>query len=43
LVALQHLASNKEQADQVFVLMMSGILNGLFVHHIGKDTKEQLK
>jgi hypothetical protein len=22
---------------------MSGILNGLFVHHIGKETKEQLK
>jgi hypothetical protein len=23
--------------------MMAGILNGAFVHHLGKDTKEKLK
>jgi hypothetical protein len=40
---LQHLASNKEESDQVFLLMMAGMLNGLFIHHLGKDTKEQLK
>lgn len=43
LIALQHLASSKQESDQVFLLMMAGMLNGLFIHHLGKDTKEQLK
>jgi hypothetical protein len=43
LVALQQIASWPEQANKVIVLMMAGILNGAFVHHLGKDTKEKLK
>jgi hypothetical protein len=43
LVALQHTASNKEESNKVFMLMMIWILNGAFVHNLWKDTKEALK
>ena len=43
LVALQQIASKPEEWNKVIMLMMAGILNWAFVHHIWKQTKEDLK
>ena len=40
---MQYVATTKDQADEVLVAMMTGILNGAFAHGIGKDTRESLK
>jgi hypothetical protein len=43
LVALQQVASTKEQADKVSMLILAGILNGAFVYNLWAETKMNLK
>lgn len=43
IIAMQHVANTKDQYDEVMVAMMTGMLNGMFLHNIGQDTRENLK
>jgi len=43
LTAMGALATTKDQANEVFVAMMTGMLNWGLIHGVGKDTREWLK
>ena len=43
LVAMQQKASTPAEADEVAVAIMTGILNGAFIHHLWNDTRDALR
>lgn len=43
LVAMQQLASTQEEANEVFVAVMLGILNGAFINNLGMETRDALR
>lgn len=43
LVAMQQLATTQDEANEVFVAMMLGILNGGLTQNLGKDTRDNLR
>ncbi len=43
LVAMQQLATTQDEANEVFVAMMLGILNGGLTQNLGKETRDRLR
>ena len=43
LVAMQQLASTQEEANEIFVAVMLGILNGAFINNLGMETRDALR
>jgi hypothetical protein len=43
LVAMQQLAATQEEANEVFVAMMLGILNGALIHNLWAETRDKLR
>jgi hypothetical protein len=40
---MQQVATTPDEADEVCVAAMAGLLNGAFTHHLGQGVKEALK
>jgi hypothetical protein len=43
LVTMQQLATTQDQANELFVAVMVGILNGAMIHHLGAETRDSLR
>lgn len=43
LIAMQQKASTPAEADEVGVAIMTGLLNGAFVHHLSRKTRDDLR